>query len=188
MAASQEPDKQPKEDLTASVYAELKGLALARLRFERQGHTLQPTALVHEVCVRLLGGDFRWENRDHLLRSAARCMRHILVDYARSREASKRGKDQPIVSLDDAPTMPAPWRTLSPEEVIDLDNALVRLSKVDERQVLIVELRFFGGLTEDEIAEILGVSSRTVKREWEMARAWLRDQLRRTEHASPADE
>jgi RNA polymerase sigma-70 factor (ECF subfamily) len=164
--------------LTASVYIELKKIALARLRSERANLTLQPTALVNEVCLRLLGSGVCPIDRDHLLRVAARCMRHVLVDYARSKEAAKRGNRQPVVSLQEELQVPKEFSSLSTEEIIDLDRALTRLQTIDERQALVVELRFFGGLSEDETSELLQVSSRTVRRDWEISRAWLRGQLR----------
>jgi RNA polymerase sigma-70 factor, ECF subfamily len=166
-------------DLTASLYAELKTMAVARLRSERANHTLQPTALVHEVCLRLLRAEAPWEDRQHLIRTAAHCMRHLLVDYARTKAAVKRGEGQPIICLDDAPTPVFPrFQALNLEDIIDVDRALTKLHSFDERQALVVELRFFGGLNEDEIALILGISPRTVKRDWESARAWLRGQLK----------
>jgi RNA polymerase sigma factor (TIGR02999 family) len=182
-APSNSSRKDVREDITASVYGELKNIALARLRWERPGHTLQPTALVHEVCVRLMERDLRWEDRGHLICIAAQCMRHVLVDYARTKEAQKRGGNLPLVSLDAGLVVPAEWRTLSPEAIIDLDKALTKLHSIDDRQALIVELRFFAGMSEDEIALTLDISSRTVKRDWESARAWLYGQLRRRENS-----
>jgi RNA polymerase sigma factor (TIGR02999 family) len=147
------------------------------LRSERANHTLQPTALVHEVCLRLLRDQCRWEDREHLIRLAGKCMRQILVDYARSKEAQKRGGSQSIISLEEAGPL-AQWCALSSEDLLALDAALTKLHSFDERQASIVELRFFAGLTEEEIAVMLGVVTRTVKRDWESARAWLRGQLR----------
>ena len=172
-------DETALEKLTPLVYQELHRLAKAYMRGERAGHTLQTTALVNEACLRLMGNDqMDWQNRAHFYAVAAKLMRHILVDFARSRDRLKRGGDWEQVSLDDALTLTAD-RTA---ELLDLDEALTALSKLDERQSRVVELRFFGGLTEPEIAEVLQVSPRTVNADWSMARSWLLSELSRKQH------
>ncbi len=140
------------------------------MRQERRDHTLQATALIHEAYVRLIdqrGKD--WQNRAHFLGVAAHIMRRILVDHARTQRALKRGGTHRKVSLDDALLLTIEQS----DEVFALDDALSRLAEFAPRQSRIVELRFFGGLTEEEAAEVLGISSRTVKREWHLAKAWL---------------
>jgi RNA polymerase sigma factor (TIGR02999 family) len=157
------------------VYAELHRLAAALMRRERPDHTLQPTALIHEAYVHLIdqrGKD--WQNRAHFFGVAALVMRRILVDHARTHLTAKRGGTQQKVSLDDEAL---PLTSAQSDEVLALNEALLRLARFDPRQSRVVELRFFGGLTEDETAEVLGVASRTVNRDWRMARAWLRGEL-----------
>jgi RNA polymerase sigma-70 factor, ECF subfamily len=165
--------------LLTAIYRELKLVAAAQLRLERPNHTLQPTALVHEACMRLLQDPVGWKNREHLFRTAAKIMRQILTDYARARSAKKRGANQPDIALCEMIDVPASWSALSIEDVIALDAAIERLRSKDKRQSVVVELRFFAGLSEDEIAEVLQISARTVKRDWEAARAWLYGQLKR---------
>jgi RNA polymerase sigma-70 factor (ECF subfamily) len=157
------------------LYRELRAMAAAFLAKERKDHTLQPTALVHEVFLRL-GGEqnIDWQNRAHFLAVAARTMRRFLVDYARARTAGRRGGGKLWKVELEPGLMSVEART---EEILDIDAALERLSKIDERQVRIVELRFFAGLSERQIAESMGLSERTVKREWQVARAWLHGQL-----------
>ena len=142
---------------------------------EQAGHTLQPTALVHEVYLKLIDqGEVDWKNRAHFFAVAAQAMRHILVDHARLNQANKRGgPDRKVIALDDAVLQsgsPAP-------DVLHVDEALTRLAAIDARQCRIVELRFFVGLTVDEVAEVLQLSPRTIKREWTMAKAWLYGEL-----------
>jgi RNA polymerase sigma factor (TIGR02999 family) len=157
------------------VYDELRRLAAIALRHERPDHTLQPTALVHEAYLRLvdLPGNV-WRNRAHFLALASRAMRRILVDHARTRKTLKRGSGD-VGALDglDIPVVdPAPAI-----DVVLLDRALDRLALLDGRQARIVELRFFGGLSVDETAAVIGASPRTVKRDWQLARAWLRREM-----------
>ena len=157
------------------VYDELRRLASRYLRNERSGHTLQTTALVHEAYLKLVDQkNTSWENRVQFFAAAAQVMRHILVDYARSRRAFKRGGDYCRLSLNDA--------IISSEEkdpdLLTLHEALDNLSAIDTQQSRVVELRVFGGLTVEETAEALGISPRTVKREWSMAKAWLHKQIR----------
>jgi RNA polymerase sigma-70 factor (ECF subfamily) len=169
-------DRQSLDKLLPVVYQELRRLAQHHLRQERPDHTLQATALVHEVYLKLIDTKVaRWENRAHFFAVAARVMRHILVDLARERRAQKRGGGQKL-ALEEA--LGAPDEAGAPN-LVALDEALERLAAVDARQGRIVELRYFGGLSTEETAEVLGISARTVKREWRMARAWLHRELRR---------
>ena len=162
------------ERLTPIVYDELHRLARSYMRRERPGHSLQATALVNEAYMRLVDyKGMQWQNRAHFFAVSAQLMRRILVDHARSHNAAKRGGLQIKLQLDDA----IPCSDVKREEMIALDDALNRLASWDPRQSRIVELRFFGGLTEKEVGEVLGVSERTVKREWQVARAWLHGQL-----------
>jgi RNA polymerase sigma factor (TIGR02999 family) len=161
-------------DMNSSIYNELRKLAAAKMRLERGGHTLQPTALVHEAYMRLAEqpGSI-WKDRSRIMGLAAHAMRHILVDYARAHAAEKRGDGALQVTLDE--DMLSSDSTLV--DVIAVDDALNRLSEFDPRKARILELHFFGGLTFDEIAVELDISERTIKRDWKMARAWLRQQL-----------
>jgi RNA polymerase sigma factor (TIGR02999 family) len=162
------------EKLVPLVYRELRSLAAAQLRSERPAHTLQPTALVNEVFLRLLDGrEVAWQNRTHFFALAARMMRHILVDHARARLAEKRGGGA-VPLLLEAPFDPAPMSDLA---LVALDDALAGLKRMDPRQCRIVELRYFAGLSLEETAESIGISVATVKRDWAMARAWLRREV-----------
>jgi RNA polymerase sigma factor (TIGR02999 family) len=154
------------------VYDELKRLARNYLRNERPGHTLQSTALVHEAYLRLVQSPLQLQNRTHFFAVAARLMREILVDHARSRRAAKRDYRCKI-TLDRAVALPQKRDV----DLLALDDALDELSRLDPRQGRIVELRFFGGLSIDETSEILGISPATVKREWTTARAWLHREM-----------
>lgn len=171
-------DRGALEILVPLVYKELREIAHYHLQRERPGHTLQSAALVHEAYLRLVDQrPFEADNRAHFLAVASRLMRQILVDYARSRAAAKRGADL-RVELDAA-------LVLSPErnaDIIALDEALNTLMKMDEQQGKIVEMRFFGGLSIEEIGEVLGISRSTVKREWNVAKAWLMREMRRDSH------
>lgn len=158
------------------LYGELRKLAEAAMRRERPDHTLQPTALVHETYVRLADDGGRFENRAHFFGVAASAMRRVLVDHARARRAQKRGGGDALVSVDDLDNLPG---TTGAVDLVALDDALSRLSVLDPRQGRVVELRFFGGLSVEETAELLDLSPRTVKREWQMARAWLHRELAR---------
>ena len=163
------------------VYPRLHRIAARSLGRERSGHTLQATELVNEAYMELLGdAGIEWKNRLHFYAAAAQSMRRILVDYGRMRKAAKRGGDRQQVELTDG-------LAISEErldEVTAIDEALTRLEKFDPRQCRVVELRFFGGLTEDETAEVLGVSPRTVRRDWILARAWLHGELHRSSASS----
>lgn len=163
------------EELVPLVYRELRDIARHHLQRERPGHTLQSAALVHEAYLRLLDQrPFDTENRAHFLSIASRLMRQILVDYARSHGAAKRGADR-RVELDVSLVLPQVHRA----DVVALDDALNGLTKLDEQQGRIVELRFFGGLATEEIAEILGISPSSVKRDWNVAKAWLTREMTR---------
>ena len=163
------------DKLIPLVYDELKRLARNYMRGENSGHTLQTTALVHEAYLNLVRqNDVNWQSRAHFIGVAAQLMRRILIDHAKGRLRKKRGGETVVMPLNEA-------LTFSPEhseELMKLDEALKRLSKVDARQGRIVELRFFGGFSVEETAEFLGISPRTVKRDWVVAKAWLRSELR----------
>ncbi|MEM8961089.1 MAG: sigma-70 family RNA polymerase sigma factor [Acidobacteriota bacterium] len=162
------------EALMPLVHDQLRGLARAQLARETPGHTLQPTALVHEAYLHLVGRrTVNWRSRAHFLNAVASLMRRILVDHARARRASKRGRGEPTVLFDDGFDLPA---TLRPD-LVELDDALTTLAAVDPRRARIVELRFFAGLTEREIAEVLDVSEKTIQRDWKIARLWLLREL-----------
>ena len=171
-------DREALEILVPLVYKELREIAHYHLKRERPGHTLQSAALVHEAYLRLADQKpFEADNRAHFLAVASRLMRQILVDYARSHAAAKRGADL-RVELDAALILPQERNA----EVIALDEALNTLSQIDEQQGKIVEMRFFGGLSIEEIGEVLGLSRSTVKREWNVAKAWLLREMRRDTH------
>jgi len=156
------------------VYDELRTIATARLRGERAGHTLDTTALVHEAYLRLGGGDApAWRSRAHFFHAAGEAMRRILIEWARSRKTVKRGNDRIQVKLDE--THIAEWP--DPDELLSVDEAIRRLEQEDERAADVVRLRYFAGLDVSETAQALGVSERTVMREWAYAKAWLRDAL-----------
>ncbi len=159
------------------LYRELRRLAVSAMRSERDEHTLQPTALVHEVFLRLADDAASIENRRHFFSIAATAMRRILVEHARARHAGKRGGHAPRVSLDDV-AVAAP-SALDPVDLEALDAALTRLASFDGRQARVVELRYFAGLSVEETADVLESSPRTVKRDWHMARAWLRREMSR---------
>jgi RNA polymerase sigma factor (TIGR02999 family) len=165
------------QTLIPLVYDELHRLAERHMRGERAGHTLQPTALVAEACVRLLGEVPReYQNRAHFVGVAAHLMRQILVDHARKRSAVKRGGGEKVVTIDDMVAGAAS----TPEELVALDDLLAKLAAFDERKAKIVELRHFGGLTQEEIATVLDVHVNTVVRDLRVAEAWLRARLDET--------
>jgi len=178
LAAWSDGDPAALERLTPLVYRELHRLAKAYIHQERPGHVLQTTALINEAYLRLIDWkEARWQNRAHFFGVAAQLMRRILVDFARARQQAKRGGAARQVSLDEAAAVAVGRGT----ELIALDEALQQLSAIDPRRGRMVELRFFGGLSEEETAEVLRVSPRTVRREWSLARAWLHRELRRAE-------
>jgi RNA polymerase sigma-70 factor (ECF subfamily) len=164
-------DLRARDDLLPLVYRELKRRAAGYLRQERHGHTLQPTALVHEAYLRLAGDNqIAWQNRAHFFGMAAQVMRHILVDHARTNQAAKRPGGAALrVTLDDRIGAAQPRDC----ELLLLDQALDELAQRDPRQGRIVELRYFGGLSEQEVAHVLSLSRATVTRDWQTARAWL---------------
>ena len=162
------------DQLLPLVYAELRRMARRYMRQQPAGHTLQTTALIHEAYLRLVGQEEgRWENRTHFFGVAAQAMRHILVDYARARRTTKRGGEARSVSLEEAAIVSAE-RTA---ELVALDDALTELARLSPRQSRVVELRYFGGLSVTETAEVLAVSSDTVTRDWNQAKAWLHREL-----------
>jgi RNA polymerase sigma factor (TIGR02999 family) len=174
LAALKQGDRCAESALAEMVYGELRAIAGNHMRHERRGHTLQTTALVNEAYLRLVRDQaMDWQGRAHFFATASIVMRRILVDYARQRSADKRPAANLRVELHD-------WQATSrprTEEMLILDEALTRLAEMDARQARIVEMRYFGGLTEEEAAEVLGISVRTVKRDWTSARAWLQVQL-----------
>lgn len=165
-------------ELVVSLYSELRRLASSYLRRERSDHTLQTTALVHEAYLRLADQrEVRWKNREQFMGVAAQLMRRVLVDYSRGHDAQKRGGEFEKVFLEEAEVVSKGKAA----DVIQLDEALTRLAEFDPQQAQLVELRFFGGLSIDEAAGVLGVSRTTVKRNWNLAKAWLARELRRDE-------
>jgi RNA polymerase sigma factor (TIGR02999 family) len=165
------------------LYLELRRVAESAMRAERANHTLQPTALVHEAFLRLAGDQGRFVSRAHFLGVAAGVMRRVLVDHARGRNAQKRGSGATLVTVEDFDDLPQP--ASAGVDLVVLDDALSRLTALDARQGQIVELRFFGGLSVEETAVVVGVSERTVKREWQTARAWLRREIARLGQSEP---
>ncbi|HEX3084924.1 MAG TPA: sigma-70 family RNA polymerase sigma factor [Pyrinomonadaceae bacterium] len=171
------------ERLMSLVYAELRRLARSYLRREREAHTLEPTALVHEAYLRLVDQtQVTWENRAHFFGIAAQLMRRILVDHARAHVAEKRGGPGVKIQLDEAHFMPEE----KGDDLLALDEVLERLAETDPRMSRVVELRFFGGLSEPEAAEVLGVSERTVRRDWQMAKLWLYRELSQSPESANA--
>ncbi len=163
-------DQAALDQLIPLVYAELHRIAKRFMGREQADHTLQTSALINEAYLRLIEvKNAHWQNRAHFYAVSAQIMRHILVDLARARQKLKRGGQAQQVSLDEALTVTQARST----DFVALDDALTTLSRLDPRQSKVVELRFFGGLTEDEIAEVLGVSPRTVRSDWSMAKVWL---------------
>jgi RNA polymerase sigma factor (TIGR02999 family) len=172
LKAWSEGDAAALDRLTPIVYAELHRLARCNLAGQRDGHLLQPSALVNEAFVRLMGGaPVEWASRTHFFAASARLMRLILIDFARAQDTGKRGNNAHHVHLSDAGNLPG--TAASPVDLIDLDAALQDLSRLDPRQSQVVELRYFGGLENAEIAAVLGISEPTVVRDWRVARAWL---------------
>lgn len=178
LLAWSEGEEAAREELLPLVYEELHRLAKRYMRKERAGHTLQTSALVNEAYLRLVGArDVRWQNRAHFFAVSARMMRHILVDFARAKNNLKRGGGALHVSLDEALAIP----NEPSADVLALDEALTRLAVLNPRQGQIVEMRYFGGLDEAEMADVLKVSRRTVQQDWRLARLWLYRELRHGE-------
>lgn len=177
-------DQDAAAKLIPVVYDELRRLARNYMRRERTDHTLQPTALVHEAYLKLIEQrSVDWQSRAHFFGIAAQVMRRILIDYARHHLREKRGAGQRAVPLDDALAF-ASEQSL---ELLKVDQSLERLANLDQRQAKIVELRFFGGLTVEQTAELLGISEKTVKRDWALAKAWLHGELT-ANHANTVQE
>lgn len=175
LAGARTGDSACESRLFEAVYAELRRMAAGQLRNERDDHTLQPSALVNEAYIRLLGAaEIGWDNRAHFFKTAAGVMRNILVDHARAKRARKRDGRLQRVELD---WEPAAFADNDIERVIAVDDALRKLAAWDERQAKVVELRYFAGFDVVETADILGVSEKTVKRDWSMAKAWLQTQF-----------
>jgi RNA polymerase sigma-70 factor, ECF subfamily len=174
LAAWGNGDQGAQEKLFTLVYAELHRMARRHMRKQPVGHTLQTTALIHEVYLRLVGQQEKgWQNRAHFFGVAAQAIRHILVDYARTSQAVKRGGRTQVVSFEEA-ALVSKERTA---EMVALDEALNHLAQQSPRQSRVVELRYFGGLSVEETAEVLGISSETVTRDWRMAKSWLLREL-----------
>ena len=167
-------DRHAEEQLLADVYAEMRALAARYLRQERKSHTLQPTALVHEAYLKLAGHTRAdWQGRAHFLAAAAHAMREILVDHARRHKAAKRGGNRHRIALDIELMAES-----SPDvDLLALEDAVANLTKLDPHQAKMIELRFFGGLSVADVAKVMGISKRSVEREWTMVRAWLRREL-----------
>ncbi len=171
-------DLEAREEVLPLVYDELRRLAASYLRRERGDHTLQATALVHEAYMRLAGQEkVNWESRHHFFGAAARLMRRILVDYARGHRAEKRGSGREKVALTEAIAMSRE----QPAELLALDESLTRLAELDPQQGRVVELRIFGGLSMEETAALLGISTATVKRDWAHAKVWLYREIHKGE-------
>jgi RNA polymerase sigma factor (TIGR02999 family) len=170
LLAWRDGDERALDALTAGVYAELRRLAHRHMRGERRGHPLQTTALVHEAYLRLIDSSrVHWQNRAHFFAVAAQAMRRVLVDIARRRARQKRGGGAIETALGDEPPSPAGPRT----DVVAVDEALEQFARLDPRAARVVELRYFGGLTVDETAEVMAMSPETVMRDWKLAKLWL---------------
>jgi RNA polymerase sigma factor (TIGR02999 family) len=173
LACARRGDADATDRLVPLLYGELRRIAAALMARERKAATLQPTALVHEAYLRLLGGDGEWQSRAHFMGAAARAMRRVLIEHARRRSRLKRGGARERVTLTDGALRYQP----RPEELLALDTALGALQARDAAMARVVELRYFGGLTVEEAAEVLDVSPRSVHRLWAAARAWLHREL-----------
>ncbi len=168
-------DAEVLDDLLPLVYKELRRQAAGYLRRERSDHTLQPTALINEAYLKLIDQrDVKWQNRAHFFAIAAQAMRRILVDYARERHREKRGGAAENLPIDEALTIVSQEKSV---DLVALDEALNNLAQFDERQAKVVELRYFSGLSIDEAAEVLNVSNVTIRRDWNMAKAWLHQEI-----------
>ena len=187
IAAMRDGESRAADELLPLVYEELRAIAARRLRQEQVGQTLQPTALVHEAYLKLLGPDgntLSWSDRGHFLAAAAEAMRRILVDRARSRGTVRRGGDRKRVPLYEDALIDEP----EPEEMLGLEEALVALEQHDQRLATIIKLRFFTGLSVEETAQAMQLGSATVKRDWAWARAWLIDRMHAPDAGRSAEE
>lgn len=162
----------PVRDLLPMLYAELKEMAERQFRSQRKDHTLQPTVLVHEAFLKLVGRDARWQDRKHFFAVASTAMRQILVNHARDRSALKRGGANKPVSIEHDPAAKE-----TPLDVLALDEAMKKLAQIDPRKHQVVELRYFGGLSVEEVAEVMDISRSTVEADWRVARAYLASQI-----------
>ncbi len=170
-------DLEAPNELFRLIYDQLRAIAQKRMAGERTDHTLQATALVNEACVRLLGTPgSRWDGRAHFFGAAAEAMRQVLIDHARARNADKRGGGRRALSINSVLDLAA---SENPSGFLALDDAILRLRSVDAQAAAVVQLRFFTGLNESEVAAALGISERTARRDWAFARGWLRDALKR---------
>lgn len=175
LKAYSDGDRSAVNEILPIIYDELRRIARAQLRNERLDHTLQPTALVHEAYIKLIDQDrVRWQNRAHFFGIASKIMRRILLDHARKHAATKRGRGQKLQLDEELAKLSLPEE---PARLVELDEALERLAEFDEAKARIVELRYFGGLSVEETAEVVGVSEITVKRHWRLAKAWLFGEL-----------
>jgi RNA polymerase sigma-70 factor (ECF subfamily) len=177
LVAMNHGDPSAADKLLPLVYQELHRLASTYMHRERQDHTLQPTALINEAYLRLAREDIGWQNREHFIGVAAKVMRRVLVDHARAHNAAIRGGGLVKVELQDSLAM----STEHLDEVLVLNDALIRLEVLEPRQARVVELRYFGGLSVEQVAAILGVTPRSIKRDWAMARIWLFKEIKGTE-------
>ncbi len=165
------------QELLSLVYGQLRAIAQQRMAGERRSHTLQATALVHEAYVRLLGReDVQWADRGHFFRAAAEAMRKILIDHARAKNADKRGGGKAALAIANVADLAGDGDSSG---ILALDDAMVRLEQVDAQAASIVRLRFYAGMSEEAVGQALGISERTVRRDWAFARGWLRDTLER---------
>lgn len=170
-------NKEAVQHLIPQLYGNLRELAHQKLRYQRKNHTLNTTALVHEAYIKLTKQENKvWESRSHFMATAAQVMRHLLINYAEKRNAQKRGGGQANIPLDAVPEVIDTERA---ELLLALDETLEKLAAFDERGAKIVELKFFGGLTQVEIAELLGVTERTVRRSWVLAKTWIQKEMKR---------
>jgi RNA polymerase sigma-70 factor, ECF subfamily len=182
-------DAHAAEELLPRVYAELHRLASAYMRRERPNHTLQPTALIHEAYMRLVGDEIDWTSRGQFIGFAARVMRQVLVDHARARMAERRAGGLHRVEMEDNLVVAPDIDPNRIDEILSIDQALSRLAREDKRKARVVELRYFGGLSVEQIAAVLNIAPRSVKRDWQLARIWLHRALRshRAPEAAPED-
>jgi RNA polymerase sigma-70 factor, ECF subfamily len=184
LKAMRKGDATAEERLLPLVYQELHRLAQSYMRRERPNHTLQATALINEAYLRLAGDEIDWKNREHFIGIAAQVMRRVLVDYARAHNAEIRGGGLKQVALDEGLVQ----SSVHNDEVLEVDEALNRLAATNARKARVVELHYFAGLSMEEIAGMLRISTRSVKRDWALARLWLYEELRKTQSQKPPKE